>query len=127
MGQFYPPPGSNRVKYFVKFMDITNNLQLHAVRYIFCPHQVVYTFNAGTGPLSLVSSKTFNDGQWHKVETTREKTAGFLKIDDHQVGSGDEKSKGGASFVNKISVVYFGGIPKDSEIAVKMPVSLLQL
>merc|ERR1719505_412486 len=78
--------------------------------------KVVYTFNAGTGALRLVSSKTFNDGQWHKVETTREKTAGFLKVDDAQVGTGDEKSKPGASYVNKISTVYFGGIPEDSNM-----------
>ena len=87
--------------------------------------KVVYTFNAGTGALRLVSSKTFNDGQWHKVETTREKTAGFLKVDDDQVGTGDKKSKPGASYVNKISTIYFGGIPEDSNMGNKMPGSLL--
>ena len=84
----------------------------------------MYTFNAGTGPLRLVSSNTFNDGKWHKVQTTRERTTGFLKVDDAQVGSGDEKSQGAAAFVNKISVIYFGGIPEDSKVGVKMPVSL---
>lgn len=28
---------------------------------------VVYSFNCGSGPARIVSPRTYNDGQWHKV------------------------------------------------------------
>jgi len=75
--------------------------------------QIMYTFNAGSGNVVLKTTKTYNDGKWHKVRTTRDLRSGALYVNDQQMGSGETPV--GASYVNKISKIYVGGIPEGNK------------
>jgi len=78
-----------------------------------------YIFNAGAGSLTLSSKSTVNDGKWHTIKATRSKRAGTLYVDGDIAAVGE--SKPGASAVNNINKVYFGGLPSTSLVIPKTP------
>jgi len=69
-----------------------------------------YIFQAGSGPAILETANKLNDGQWHTVETSREKKEGKLTIDSTDIYTGT--SMGGASSVNNVASIYIGGVPE---------------
>lgn len=81
--------------------------------------KVSYMFNAGGGPMMLKTETTFNDGQWHKLTATRAKKDGTLSIDDEEQGK--NTAPGGPSYVNGLSKIYYGGLPKGSAAFSKLP------
>lgn len=49
-----------------------------------CKHYKKYlpcSFNLGSGPVSVLTNKTFNDGDWHTVTIQRNKASGTLVVD----------------------------------------------
>ena len=43
--------------------------------------RVLFQFDLGGMPAKLITPKTFNDGQWHKIQAQREEQIGVLTVD----------------------------------------------
>ena len=43
--------------------------------------RVLFQFDLGGMPAKLITPKTFNDGQWHKIQAQREDQIGVLTVD----------------------------------------------
>ena len=41
---------------------------------------VQFHLNLGSGPLTLRSSKRYNDGDWHRLEAAREAKKAIIKV-----------------------------------------------
>ena len=62
------------------------------VNFIFLPNPSC-SFNLGSGAVSVLTNKTFNDGDWHKVIIQRNKASGTIVVDK---GEGHMASAPGA-------------------------------
>ncbi|KAM6953824.1 laminin subunit alpha-1 [Aplochiton taeniatus] len=75
------------------------------------------TFELGSGPLSLRSSRAYNTGVWFKITLTRNKRKGYLSIMAADQSSEKEileaESPGTASDLNRSDrdPIYIGGLP----------------
>lgn len=85
--------------------------------------KITYLFNAGTGAMVITSKMTYNDGKWHKVTTRRAKKEGFLTVDDKLIET--KTSLGGATGVNGINRIFFGGAPTEEILSRRIPKSSL--
>jgi len=72
--------------------------------------ELVYSFNSGSGAAVIPSTKTFNDGKWHRAVFWREQKNGRLTVDDQAVYSG--VSLGTTRSINIAIPYYVGGMPE---------------
>ena len=68
----------------------------------------IFDCQAGVAEISLKNSPTFNDGNWHYVEISRNSRDGELTVDKNYIGRG--KSPSGATYIDKNTGVYIGGV-----------------
>ncbi|XP_071119471.1 laminin subunit alpha-like [Haliotis cracherodii] len=78
--------------------------------------QAVFRFDLGSGPATIISPETYNDGQWHQLTATRIGKTGYLKIQtDKQEDDNVEGTSQGTFTVLGLhpatAVFYVGGAP----------------
>uniref|UniRef100_W5M522 Laminin, alpha 1 n=1 Tax=Lepisosteus oculatus TaxID=7918 RepID=W5M522_LEPOC len=84
--------------------------------------KVRLTFELGSGPLTLITTKTYNTGNWYKIAFQRNKKIGYLAVMDAYVPSDRETmegmSPGNASDLNRSErdPIYIGGLPRSRAI-----------
>ncbi|CAH0547112.1 unnamed protein product [Brassicogethes aeneus] len=71
--------------------------------------KVLYQYNLGTETKKFYTSKTYNDGRWHKINAVREGTKGKLIVDG-EVERDVSKQIAGSS-IEAIETISFGGYP----------------
>ncbi|KAK0176557.1 hypothetical protein PV328_000678 [Microctonus aethiopoides] len=71
--------------------------------------QVMYQFDLGDGPITLLSSQKYNDGEWHSLEARRLEGIGVLEIDGIVVDK-DETNGEGKTLATS-DHIYIGGYP----------------
>ncbi|KAH0550044.1 laminin subunit alpha [Cotesia glomerata] len=71
--------------------------------------QVLYQFDLGDGPVSLMSQQKYNDGQWHSLEARRLEGIGLMEIDGIMVAKNDLQGSGKTLGAN--DHIYVGGYP----------------
>lgn len=71
--------------------------------------QVLYQFDLGEGPLALLSTDKYNDGQWHSLEARRLEKIGVLEIDGVLVAK--DESEGRGTTLVTTDHIYVGGYP----------------
>ncbi|XP_031426399.1 pikachurin isoform X2 [Clupea harengus] len=69
---------------------------------------LVFSYNLGSGPTSVVLNGTFNDGRWHRVKAVRDAQFGKLTVDDYGAKTG--RSPGKMRQLNINGVLYVGGM-----------------
>uniref|UniRef100_A0A3Q3N9Y2 Laminin subunit alpha-1 n=1 Tax=Mastacembelus armatus TaxID=205130 RepID=A0A3Q3N9Y2_9TELE len=80
------------------------------------------TFDLGSGPLILTSSRKYNTGMWYKITLQRNKRKGYLSIMAADQSSEKEvletESPGIASDLNRsdLDPIYIGGLPPSRPI-----------
>ncbi|XP_077410965.1 laminin subunit alpha-1 [Vanacampus margaritifer] len=80
------------------------------------------TFDLGSGPLVLTSSRKYNTGVWYKVTLQRNRRKGYLSIMAADQSSEKEvleaESPGSASDLNRsdLDPIYIGGLPASRPI-----------
>ncbi|XP_075898523.1 basement membrane-specific heparan sulfate proteoglycan core protein [Nelusetta ayraudi] len=70
---------------------------------------LVFSYQLGSGEAEIMSRKTVNDGQWHKVTAVRTGKDGYIQIDGDAALHG--QSKGRSRMVNTSGSLYLGGAP----------------
>ncbi|XP_064610527.1 LOW QUALITY PROTEIN: basement membrane-specific heparan sulfate proteoglycan core protein-like [Liolophura sinensis] len=70
---------------------------------------VVFMYELGSGPARIISAQRVDDGQPHRITTTRLGRSGTIQIDDGEVVSGE--SKGILQMLNVKGSVFIGGVP----------------
>ncbi|XP_029935743.1 laminin subunit alpha-1 [Myripristis murdjan] len=84
--------------------------------------RVRLTFDLGSGPLILTSSRKYNTGVWNKITLQRSKRKGYLSIMAADQSSEKEvleaESPGSASDLNRsdLDPIYIGGLPASRPI-----------
>uniref|UniRef100_A0A8B9K033 Basement membrane-specific heparan sulfate proteoglycan core protein n=1 Tax=Astyanax mexicanus TaxID=7994 RepID=A0A8B9K033_ASTMX len=84
--------------------------------------KVHVTFELGSGPLTLTSSKAYNTGVWYKIALQRNKRKGYLAVMAADNASEREvmeaESPGTASDLNRsdLDPIYIGGLPASRPI-----------
>ncbi|KAF4087881.1 hypothetical protein AMELA_G00076420 [Ameiurus melas] len=84
--------------------------------------KVHLTFELGSGPLTLTSTKAYNAGVWFKIALQRNKRKGYLSIMTADTPSEREvmeaESPGTASDLNRsdLDPIYIGGLPASRPI-----------
>ncbi|XP_066538803.1 laminin subunit alpha-1 [Hoplias malabaricus] len=84
--------------------------------------RVHLTFELGSGPLTLTSSKAYNTGAWYKIALQRNKRKGYLAVMAADNPSEREvmeaESPGTASDLNRsdLDPIYIGGLPASRPI-----------
>uniref|UniRef100_A0AAR2L104 Basement membrane-specific heparan sulfate proteoglycan core protein n=1 Tax=Pygocentrus nattereri TaxID=42514 RepID=A0AAR2L104_PYGNA len=84
--------------------------------------RVHLTFELGSGPLTLTSTKTYNTGTWYKIALQRNKRKGYLAVMVADNPSEREvmeaESPGTASDLNRsdLDPIYIGGLPASRPI-----------
>ncbi|TSK16092.1 Laminin subunit alpha-1 [Bagarius yarrelli] len=84
--------------------------------------KVHMTFELGSGPLTLTSTKVYNTGVWFKIALNRNKRKGYLSIMTADSPSEREiieaESPGTASDLNRsdLDPIYIGGLPASRPI-----------
>ncbi|XP_029979690.1 laminin subunit alpha-1 [Sphaeramia orbicularis] len=84
--------------------------------------RVRLTFDLGSGPLILTSSRKYNTGVWYKITLQRNKRKGYLSIMAADQSSEKEvleaESPGSASDLNRsdLDPIYIGGLPASRPI-----------
>ncbi|KAI8485484.1 hypothetical protein Bbelb_368470 [Branchiostoma belcheri] len=97
---------------------MADNLEANFVTLFLTNGNLIYMFNCGTGKLKLKSRTKFNDGQWHRVEFSRELQRGTLTVDGLLLKEG--QSPGNSSFIDAAEPYYVGGLPS-LDVAKKLP------
>ncbi|KAK3091660.1 hypothetical protein FSP39_021617 [Pinctada imbricata] len=72
---------------------------------------IMFKFDCGTGAAVLKSPKTYNDGQWHKIDFGRNTKSGTMNIDGEEVASGE--SIGVTRSLNVVAPLFLGGLSID--------------
>ncbi|XP_071799279.1 pikachurin-like [Asterias amurensis] len=76
-----------------------------------------WSFNLGSGAVSVLTNKTFNDGDWHKVIIQRNKASGTIVVDK---GEGHMASAPGAMKSLDINNgIFLGGMKDIAELSFK--------
>ncbi|XP_033856869.3 laminin subunit alpha-1-like [Acipenser ruthenus] len=84
--------------------------------------KVRLTFELGSGPLSLITDKTYNSGNWYKIAFHRTKQKGYLAVMDAYVPTNRETKEGttsgSASDLNRSDKdpIYIGGLPRSRPV-----------
>ncbi|KAH1008402.1 hypothetical protein HUJ05_008957 [Dendroctonus ponderosae] len=71
--------------------------------------KVLYQYNLGSGTKKFVSSKSYNDGDWHKITAIRDGTMGKLTIDTDDAPDRTNQITGNS--LEAIETITFGGYP----------------
>lgn len=71
--------------------------------------KVLYQYNLGGGTKVFVTSKTYNDGLWHKVRAERVGPRGQLSVDDENVIDTSPPISGNS--LESVQAMFFGGYP----------------
>ncbi|XP_063051758.1 pikachurin [Engraulis encrasicolus] len=69
---------------------------------------LVFSYNLGSGPTSVVLNGTFNDGRWHRVKAVRDGQFGKLTVDDYGAKTG--RSPGKMRQLNINGLLFVGGM-----------------
>ncbi|XP_033914651.3 laminin subunit alpha-1-like [Acipenser ruthenus] len=84
--------------------------------------KVRLTFELGSGPLSLITDKTYNSGNWYKIAFHRTKQKGYLAVMDAYIPTNRETKEGttsgSASDLNRSDKdpIYIGGLPRSRPV-----------
>ncbi|XP_069820865.1 pikachurin isoform X2 [Dendropsophus ebraccatus] len=69
---------------------------------------LVFSYNLGSGMVSIMVNGTFNDGRWHRVKAVRDGQSGKVTVDDYGAKTG--KSPGSMRQLNINGDLYVGGM-----------------
>ncbi|XP_056402190.1 pikachurin isoform X1 [Hyla sarda] len=69
---------------------------------------LVFSYNLGSGMVSIMVNGTFNDGRWHRVKAVRDGQSGKVTVDDYGAKTG--KSPGLMRQLNINGELYVGGM-----------------
>ncbi|XP_072272714.1 pikachurin isoform X1 [Pyxicephalus adspersus] len=69
---------------------------------------IVFSYNLGSGMISIMVNGTFNDGRWHRVKAVRDGQSGKVTVDDYGARTG--KSPGLMRQLNINGDLYVGGM-----------------
>ncbi|XP_077318955.1 pikachurin isoform X1 [Lithobates pipiens] len=69
---------------------------------------LVFSYNLGSGMISIMVNGTFNDGRWHRVKAVRDGQSGKVTVDDYGARTG--KSPGLMRQLNINGDLYVGGM-----------------
>ncbi|XP_036623838.1 pikachurin [Trichosurus vulpecula] len=69
---------------------------------------LVFSYNLGSGVVSIVVNGSFNDGRWHRVKAVRDGQSGKITVDDYGARTG--KSPGLMRQLNINGDLYVGGM-----------------
>ncbi|XP_030647563.1 pikachurin [Chanos chanos] len=72
---------------------------------------LVFSYNLGSGAVSVVVNGTFSDGRWHRVKAVRDGQFGKLTVDDY--GAKTARSPGKMRQLNINADLYVGGGMKE--------------
>ncbi|XP_028266708.1 basement membrane-specific heparan sulfate proteoglycan core protein isoform X10 [Parambassis ranga] len=70
---------------------------------------LVFRYQLGSGEAAILSRKSINDGQWHKITAVRTGKDGYIQVDGGATIHG--QSKGKSLMVNTKGSIYLGGAP----------------
>ncbi|XP_022314761.2 laminin subunit alpha-like [Crassostrea virginica] len=68
--------------------------------------RVLFQFDLGGMPAKLITPKTFNDGQWHKIQAQREEQIGVLTVDGEIIQG---RSPGSLTEMSYTDDIFIGG------------------
>ncbi|XP_015919728.2 laminin subunit alpha isoform X1 [Parasteatoda tepidariorum] len=69
-------------------------------------------YDLGSGPLSITSEETYNDGKWHSLDASRFDKNAVLKVDEVEVGKGS--SPGNENTLSFTNQMFIGGYPRST-------------
>ncbi|XP_032872921.1 pikachurin-like [Amblyraja radiata] len=69
---------------------------------------LVFSYNLGSGPVSVLVNGSFHDDHWHRVKAVRDGAFGKLTIDDYGAKTG--RSPGKMRQLNVNGPIYVGGM-----------------
>ncbi|XP_044129376.1 pikachurin [Bufo gargarizans] len=69
---------------------------------------LMFSYNLGSGMVSVMVNGTFNDGRWHRVKAVRDGQSGKVTVDDYGARTG--KSPGLMRQLNIYGDLYVGGM-----------------
>ncbi|KAM9331365.1 pikachurin [Gastrophryne carolinensis] len=69
---------------------------------------IVFSYNLGSGMVSIMVNGTFSDGRWHRVKAVRDGQSGKVTVDDYGARTG--KSPGLMRQLNINGDLYVGGM-----------------
>ncbi|XP_018420102.1 PREDICTED: pikachurin [Nanorana parkeri] len=69
---------------------------------------IVFSYNLGSGMVSIMVNGTFNDGRWHRVKAVRDGQSGKVTVDDYGARTG--KTPGLMRQLNINGDLYVGGM-----------------
>ena len=81
----------------------------------------IFDCQAGVASINAPNSPKLNDGKWHYVKINRDRRNGKITVDGKYQGNGE--SPHGATYIDKNTGVYIGGI--DPEFREKLPEKIL--
>ncbi|KAK9499521.1 hypothetical protein O3M35_002544 [Rhynocoris fuscipes] len=76
--------------------------------------RVLYQFDLGDGLATMVTSKAYNDGEWHQVQTSRQDKGGSLTVDGSLIQQAEVPGR--STRLQVPPVVYIGGYPNEHNI-----------
>jgi laminin alpha 3/5 len=83
--------------------------------------KLFFSFNCGGGTAIIKTEKTYNDGEWHMVEISRQRRTGHIKVDGQDEQHGHSPNE--ESSLNVKSPIFVGGL---SEVAAKGTVNIMR-
>ncbi|TRY98295.1 hypothetical protein DNTS_032800 [Danionella cerebrum] len=69
---------------------------------------LIFSYNLGSGAVSVILNGTFSDGKWHRVKAVRDGQSGKLTVDDYGAKTG--RSPGNMRQLNVNGDLYIGGM-----------------
>ncbi|XP_016079435.1 PREDICTED: pikachurin [Miniopterus natalensis] len=69
---------------------------------------LVFSYNLGSGAVSIMVNGSFSDGRWHRVKAVRDGQSGKMTVDDYGARTG--KSPGMMRQLNINGALYVGGM-----------------
>lgn len=69
---------------------------------------LIFSYNLGSGPVTVIVNGTFSDGRWHRVKAVRDGQSGKLTVDDYGAKTG--RSPGKMRQLNINSPLFVGGM-----------------
>ncbi|KAJ8033997.1 Laminin subunit alpha-2 [Holothuria leucospilota] len=75
---------------------------------------VLFIFNIGTGPATILTDFAIDDGYWHVIQLTRNRKTGTIQVDSQNKQR--VRTIGSASRLNVASPLYIGGVPEGFKI-----------
>lgn len=78
--------------------------------------KIYYKYKLNRETVTLGTSQTYNNGQWHTIIAGRDGKKGLLKLDDLEVITGEDSS-GSLDALQESERLYFGGYPMKHNIS----------